>query len=56
VQRVAARYGVRPDQVATATGTSGANFLVCAALLRPGDDVLSSGRRTTAAGRMLGPA
>ena len=40
VQRVAARYGVRPDQVATATGTSGANFLVCAALLRPGDDVL----------------
>jgi hypothetical protein len=40
VQRVAARYGVGPDQVATATGTSGANFLVCAALLRPGDDVL----------------
>jgi aspartate/methionine/tyrosine aminotransferase len=40
VGRVAARYGVRPDQVATATGTSGANFLVCAALLRPGDDVL----------------
>jgi hypothetical protein len=40
VERVAARYGVRPDQVATATGTSGANFLVCAALLRPGDDVL----------------
>jgi hypothetical protein len=40
VHRVAARYGVGPDQVATATGTSGANFLVCAALLRPGDDVL----------------
>ena len=40
VERVAARYGVRADQVATATGTSGANFLVCAALLRPGDDVL----------------
>ena len=40
VHRVAAHYGVRPDQVATATGTSGANFLVCAALLRPGDDVL----------------
>jgi DNA-binding transcriptional MocR family regulator len=40
VQRIAARYGVRPDQVATATGTSGANFLVCAALLRPGDDTL----------------
>lgn len=40
VERVAARYGVRPGQVATATGTSGANFLVCAALLRPGDDVV----------------
>jgi aspartate/methionine/tyrosine aminotransferase len=40
VHRLAARYGVRPDQVTTATGTSGANFLVCAALLRPGDDVL----------------
>jgi len=40
VSRVAARYGVRPNQVTMATGTSGANFLVCAALLRPGDDVL----------------
>jgi aspartate/methionine/tyrosine aminotransferase len=40
VERIASRYGVRADQVATATGTSGANFLVCAALLRPGDDVL----------------
>jgi hypothetical protein len=40
VERVAARYGVRTDQVATAAGTSGANFLVCAALVRPGDDVL----------------
>jgi aspartate/methionine/tyrosine aminotransferase len=26
--------------VATATGTSGANFLACAALLRPGDEVV----------------
>jgi len=40
VERVAARYGMRTDQVATATGTSGANFLVCAAILHPGDDVL----------------
>ena len=40
VEGIASRYGVRTDQVATATGTSGANFLVCAALLRPGDDVL----------------
>jgi aspartate/methionine/tyrosine aminotransferase len=40
VRRVAARYGVGPDRVATATGASGANFLVFAALVRPGDDVL----------------
>jgi hypothetical protein len=40
VSRVAVRYGVQPTQVATATGTSGANFLVFATLLRPGDDVL----------------
>ena len=37
---IAARYGVRPTQVTTAQGTSGANFLVCAALLGPDDDVL----------------
>jgi aspartate/methionine/tyrosine aminotransferase len=37
---IAARYGVTPDRVATAQGTSGANFLVFAALLRPGDEVL----------------
>jgi DNA-binding transcriptional MocR family regulator len=40
VESIAARYGVAADHVATATGTSGANFLVCAALVRPGDDVL----------------
>jgi aspartate/methionine/tyrosine aminotransferase len=40
VAAIAARYGVGPDQVATASGTSGANFQVCAALLEPGDDVL----------------
>ena len=40
VDRLAARYLVRPGQVATATGTSGANFLACAAIVRPGDDVL----------------
>ncbi|MCX6549704.1 MAG: aminotransferase class I/II-fold pyridoxal phosphate-dependent enzyme [Acidobacteria bacterium] len=40
VDRIAARYGVEPSAVATATGTSGANFLVCAALIRPGDDVV----------------
>jgi aspartate/methionine/tyrosine aminotransferase len=37
---IAARYGMSTMQVTTAQGTSGANFLVCAALLEPGDDVL----------------
>jgi aspartate/methionine/tyrosine aminotransferase len=40
VEAIAARYGVAPSQVTTAQGASGANFLVCAALLEPGDDVL----------------
>ena len=37
---IAGQYGVRPEQVTTAQGTSGANFQVCAALLEAGDDVL----------------
>ncbi len=40
VDAIASRYGVDPSQVTTAQGTSGANLLVCAALLEPGDDVL----------------
>jgi aspartate/methionine/tyrosine aminotransferase len=40
IEAIAARYGVHPAQVTPAQGTSGANFLVCAALLEPGDDVL----------------
>ena len=40
VDAIAARYDVAPEQVTTAQGTSGANFLVCAALLEPGDEVL----------------
>lgn len=40
IESIAARYGVHPAQVTPAQGTSGANFLVCAALLEPGDDVL----------------
>lgn len=40
IEAIAGRYCVHPDQVTTAQGTSGANFLVCAALLEPGDDVL----------------
>ena len=37
---IARRYGVAPERVTSAQGASGANFLVCAALLSPGDDVL----------------
>ena len=40
VNAIAGRYGVDAEQVTTAQGTSGANFLVCAALLEAGDDVL----------------
>jgi aspartate/methionine/tyrosine aminotransferase len=40
IDAIGARYGVAPDRVTTAGGTSGANFLVFAALLEPGDDVL----------------
>jgi aspartate/methionine/tyrosine aminotransferase len=40
VEAIASRYGVDARRVTTATGTSGANFLVCAALLEPGDHVL----------------
>src|SRR4051812_45740673 len=40
MEAIAARYGVDVDRVTTASGTSGANFLVCGALLEPGDDVL----------------
>ncbi len=39
-EAIGARYKVDPDRVTTAGGTSGANFLVLAALLEPGDDVL----------------
>jgi aspartate/methionine/tyrosine aminotransferase len=37
---IAARYGVAPEQVVTAPGTSGANFLAFAAMVDPGDEVL----------------
>ena len=40
VEAIASRYRVSPEQVTTAQGTSGANLLVCAAILQPGDDVL----------------
>lgn len=40
MEAIAARYGVRPEHVTTASGTAGANMLAFAALLEPGDDVL----------------
>lgn len=40
MEAIAARYGAQLSQVTTASGTSGANFLVCAALLTAGDEVL----------------
>lgn len=40
VERIASRYGVSPENVATAVGCSGANFLALAALVEAGDDVL----------------
>jgi aspartate/methionine/tyrosine aminotransferase len=40
LEAIAARYGVGQRQVTTAQGASGANFLVCAAMLERGDDVL----------------
>lgn len=40
LEAIAERYGVTPEHVATATGASGANFLVGLALIEPGDEVL----------------
>jgi aspartate/methionine/tyrosine aminotransferase len=40
VEAIATRYAVEPARICTAPGTSGANFLAMAALLRPGDEVL----------------
>lgn len=40
VEAIARTYGVSVSSVATAPGCSGANFLVFAALVGPGDDVL----------------
>lgn len=40
VEALAAKCGVVPESVVTTTGTSMANHLVMAALLRPGDEVL----------------
>ncbi len=37
---IAARYGMDPGNIATASGTSMANFLVCATLIQSGDEVI----------------
>ena len=37
---IAAHHGVPADRVVTAVGSSGANFLALASLVRPGDAVL----------------
>jgi aspartate/methionine/tyrosine aminotransferase len=40
LEAIGRHSGVEPGRVASAPGCSGANFLACAALLSPGDDVL----------------
>lgn len=40
LEAIAARYGVSSNEVATASGCSGANFLAMAALIEAGDEVL----------------
>jgi aspartate/methionine/tyrosine aminotransferase len=40
VEAIAHRYGVAPDNVATAGGCSGANFLAIAALVEGGEEIL----------------
>lgn len=40
IKDISGRYGVGMDRVSVATGASGANFLVCGALLQTGDEVL----------------
>jgi aspartate/methionine/tyrosine aminotransferase len=40
IESIADHYGTTTDRVAPASGASGANFLVLAALLAPGDEVL----------------
>jgi aspartate/methionine/tyrosine aminotransferase len=40
LEAIAERYGVMPEQVVTAQGASGANFLALSTLVDPGDEVL----------------
>ena len=41
LERIAQRYGVKPENVVLAHGTSMANHLACAALVGPGDHVVA---------------
>jgi len=41
IEAISSRYEVGTDQIATGPGASGANFLALAALLRPGDTLLT---------------
>jgi aspartate/methionine/tyrosine aminotransferase len=40
LEEIGKRYGAEKEEVSVATGASGANFLVCGALLEAGDEVL----------------
>jgi len=40
LEAIGSRYNTSPSRITSASGTSGANFLVYAALLSPGDEVL----------------
>ena len=48
IESIATTYGVTPEMVATAQSTSGANFLVFAALVKVRDDVLNASCPTPA--------
>jgi len=57
LEAIADRYGVAVERVCTAPGTSGANFVAMAAVIRPGDEVVIERPAydpLLAAARMLG--
>lgn len=39
-ERIGKRYGIAPDAIVTANGTSMANFIAMATLIKPGDEVI----------------
>src|SRR5688572_33054985 len=40
IERISTRYGIDRDSIVTAAGTTFANHLAMAALIKPGDEVL----------------